>query len=341
LFGALLGLRLFHRFRLELQTSSELEEQLVSIAEELNDPGRLGVAHGALGISLLWMGEFVAARGHLEQATALISLIENVPSLEFREYTLMAAALVYFAWDLAILGFLDQSTKVSHRALEWAQSLSRPFSLATALLYVSELEQLTCDVQAAHEHSATAIALASEYGFAPMASMAAVIQGWARGCRGGVESGIAEMRRGIAAAEATGVRAPSFLLMPLAETYIRMGRTDEAGRLLEGTLETAHRTGHRLQKAELYRLKGELLLETPRDEPEAEACFRQAIQIARLQSAKWWELRATVSLAGLLASQSRCAEARKMLTDVYNWFTEGFDTADLKNAKALLDELRA
>jgi tetratricopeptide (TPR) repeat protein len=339
LFAALLGLRLFHRFKLELQTSSELEEQLVSIAEELNDPGRLGAAHGALGISLLWMGEFVAARGHLEQAAGLIGLIENAASLEFREYNLMAAVLAFFAWDLAILGFLDQSTRVGQRALAWAQSLTRPFSLVTALVYVSELDQLSRDVEAAHEHSATAIAVASEYGFAPLASMAAVIQGWSSGCRGDVESGIVEMRRGIAAAEPAGVRAPSFLYVPLAETYMRIGRKDAADRLLTETLETVHQTGHRMQEAELYRLKGELSLKPPADMSEAEICFRRSIEIARGQSAKWWELRATMSLARLLDKQGNHDEARTMLAEIYGWFTEGFDTADLIDAKALLKEL--
>ena len=339
LFSAILGLRLFHRFRLELHTSSQLEEQLVSIAEWQNDPGRLAVAHGALGLSLLWMGEFIAARGHLEQARGLLGSIEAQLRFEPLFHNLMAGALSFLAWDLAILGFLDQAAKASQQALAWAQSLSRPFALVTALLYLSVLDQTNGDVEAARERSANVLEISAEYGFASMASMAAVIQGWARGCRGEGESAIAEMRRGIAGAEATGVRAPSFLLIPLAETYMRIGRTDEANRLLTETLETAHQTGHRLQEAELYRLKGELLLKTSRDELQAETCFRAAIEIAQRQSARWWELRTTISLARLLAKRGRRDEAHTMLLEIYNCFTEGFDTADLKDAKALLDEL--
>jgi predicted ATPase len=120
---------------------------------------------------------------------------------------------------------------------------------------------------------------------------------------------------------------------------MRTGRTEEAGRLLAEALETAHKTSQRLHEAELYRLKGELLEKTPFNEAEAGTCFRRAIEIARAQSAKWWELRATTSLARLLASQGRRDDGRSMLSEIYNWFTEGFDTADLKDAKALLDEL--
>src|SRR5215472_3753024 len=111
---------------------------------------------------------------------------------------------------------------------------------------------------------------------------------------------------------------------------MRLDRHEEAQRLLESTLECVHETGHRLQEAELYRLKGELLLRSSHDASEAEACFRRALKIAQAQSAKWWELRSSVALARLLLDTNRRHEARAMLTDIYNWFTEGFDTADLK-----------
>ena len=339
LFSVLHGLRLFHRFRLELQTSSQLEEQLVSIAEQLNDPVRLAVAHGTLGSSLLWMGELVAARKHLELARGVTGFSEGGAQWEPRDYSTLSAGLSFLAWDLAILGFLDQAMSTREHALAWAHGLSRPFPLTVALLYVSELDQFGGDVQSAQEHSGGALGIAAEYEFTAMASMAAVIHGWARSCRGDAESGIAEMCRGIEASEATGVRAPTFLVLPLIETYMRIGRAHEASRLLAETLEAVRQTGHRLQEAELYRLKGEFLLSLSRNEDGAEACLRQAIAIARGQSAKWWELRATMSLARRLRDTHRRDEAGAMLAEIYGWFTEGFDTADLKDAKALLDEL--
>jgi predicted ATPase len=132
---------------------------------------------------------------------------------------------------------------------------------------------------------------------------------------------------------------PTFLLTPLLEAYIENGRHDDAGRLLADTLAMVNQTGHRLQEAELYRLKGQLLLQTSPDYPGAAACFRRAIEIAQRQKAKWWELRATIGLARLLTEGDRRPEALKLLAEIYNWFTEGFDTADLKDAQALLDEL--
>jgi class 3 adenylate cyclase/tetratricopeptide (TPR) repeat protein len=337
LFSVLLGLRLFHRYRLELETSRQLEEQLVEIAEELKSPAMLAVAHGTLGTSLLWMGELVGAREYLQRARNEARSIGGT-SLELRDYNQLAAGWSFLAWSQAVLGFFDQAAKTARQAMAWAEHLARPFPLAVALLYVSELDQLSGNVDAAYDHSARAFSIATEYGFTPMASMAAVIQGWAHCWRGQVESGIAEMRRGIHAAEATGVRTPIFLLFPLIQAHVQNGHAEDAECMLAQTLETASITGHRLLEAELYRLKGDLLLRTC-DETRAQSCFQKAIEIARDQSAKWWQLRATTSLARRLATQGRRDEACTMLAEIYDWFTEGFDTADLKEAKALLDEL--
>ena len=194
-------------------------------------------------------------------------------------------------------------------------------------------------MEAAQDLSSSVVAIAAEYRIPRFVLLATVIQGWVRGCRGDAE-GVLEMRRGIAEYDANGMSAPSFMLVPLVETYLRIGRLEEASGLLTSILGTVRQTGHRLQEAELYRLKGELLLRVSSNEPKAEACFRQAIEIAQGQSAKWWELRATMSVARLLAKQGKRDEARRLLVEIYNWFTEGFDTADLKEAKGLLDELK-
>ena len=339
LFSVLWGLRLFHRWRLELRTSREMENQLVSIAEEPNDPAMKLNAHGALGTTLLWIGELVAAREHFEQATNTGGAILNSLRVSTNDYDQMAVSLSLSAWTVALLGFLDRGINLADQALAWAQGQSRPLTYGLALMYVSLLDQFRGDVPAAQEHSAAARAIAAEYRHLHIDAIAAVIEGWARSCRGEVESGIDEMLYGIAGAKATGLRPPTFLIVPLIEVYIRLGRSEEADRLLADALETAHETNQRLHVAELYRLRGEVLLRPSRNESEAESCFREAIGIARAQSAKWWELRATMSLARLLAEQDRRDEARAMLADIYNWFTEGFDTADLKEAKALLEEL--
>ena len=337
LFSVLLGLRLFHQFRLELKTARQLADQLVTLAEQLNEPARLAVAHGVLGQLLNYMGEFVAAREHLELVKSLIGSVEGGLLLEGGDFDQMAASLSLLAFELAVLGFSDQADTASQEALAWAQSLSRPFPLAIALVFIGLLDQLRRDVHAADDHSARALGICAEYGFSSVFSSATIIQGWVRSCRGEVESGIDEMRRAIAGREAIGSRITD--VVPLVETYLRTGRTDEAGSLLATAIETAHQTGQRWHEAELYLLKGELLRKHRCNEAEAETCFRQAIDIAQRQSAKWWELRSTVSLARLLDKQGKRDEARAMLAQIYGWFTEGFDTADLKDAKALLEEL--
>jgi class 3 adenylate cyclase/tetratricopeptide (TPR) repeat protein len=300
LLSILHGLRLFHQFRLELETARQLAEQLVSIAQEFNDPSRLAVAQAALGSSLLWMGEPVAARQYLERVRDPAGPIEGGILPEPKDYIQFAAGLTLLGWDLAVLGFPDQAARASEEGVAWARSLSRPDAYVVALTHASQFHQFRGSVQAAQDHSASALSIAAEYRIPRFRLPATMIQGWVRSWLGDTESGILDMRRGIAEYEAGGMRATIFMLVPLAETYLRIGHMEEVSRLLTEMLETVRQTGHRLHEAELYRLKGELLLKTSRDEPQAETCFHQAIEIAQRQSAKWWELRATVSLARML-----------------------------------------
>jgi class 3 adenylate cyclase/tetratricopeptide (TPR) repeat protein len=332
LFSVLYGLRLFARWGLELEIARQLEEQLVAIAEELNDPAKLVQAHGSLGAGLLWLGELSAAQKHLEWAKDITGPAKDVP---FQT----AASLSLLAWDLAILGYFEQAMKISEQVFAWVQSLSRPFTLAITLRLACEFDQLRRDDEAALKHSGKLLQVGAEYGFRGPMAIATVIHGWATSCHGEAESGIVEMRRGIDDNAATGARAPSWLLVPLVETWARSGQIIDAEHLLDEVIATVQQTHERMQEAELYRLKGELGLKTPGNEAEAEICFRQAIEVAQRQSAKWWELRAGMSLARLLRDTNRRDEAHTMLAEIYNWFTEGFDLPDLKEAKALLEEL--
>jgi adenylate cyclase len=188
-------------------------------------------------------------------------------------------------------------------------------------------------------HAETTITLAEEYGFPEWRVWGIFNRGWARAELGEVEKGVAEMEEGIAGfAPLGGVPGKQFALALLAHGYQRLSRHDQALAIFDQALAHVGRSGEMFETAEILRLKGELLL--ARDGlPDAERCFRAAIELAREQKARWWELRATVSLARLLAKQGKRDEARAMLADIYNWFTEGFETADLKDAKALLDEL--
>jgi predicted ATPase len=183
--------------------------------------------------------------------------------------------------------------------------------------------------------------VSTEQGFASWLAPGTIVRGWALAQQGQGEEGIAQMRQGLAAYLATGAKLgrPRQLAM-LAEAYGRVGQTAEGLAILAEALTAVHKTGERSYEAELYRLKGELLLQQPAGSgDEAETCFQLAIDVAHLQQAKSWELRAAMSLSRLWQQQGKRDEARELLAPIHGWFSEGVDTADLQEAKALLGEL--
>jgi predicted ATPase len=236
-------------------------------------------------------------------------------------------------------------------SLTWAHELSHPFTLVFALYYTARLHMLRVEVRAAQEQVEAVLRIATERGFALFQAFGTVLRGWALAEGGEIEEGIGEMQQGLAAWRAMGLEVvlPESLSF-LAGAYGKAGQAEEGLRLVSEALSRVERTGERKFGAELYRLKGELLLsqveaeakiktEADRCYYEAEACFQRALEFARGQRAKSWELRAATSLSRLWHTQGRGEEARELLQEVYGWFTEGFDTADLVEAKALLDAL--
>jgi predicted ATPase len=203
------------------------------------------------------------------------------------------------------------------------------------------VQQCRHDARAAQKAAEHAIALSAEHGFSFWLAVATILRGWAMAQQGLNEEGIAQMEEGLAAYRATGaeIGRPRWLCW-LAQACIESGRLNDGLSVLAEAVADVKKTEGRQYEAEIYRLNGELLLKQDHSNAaEAQKCFERAVEIARKQSAKSWELRATMSLARLLASQGKRDEARTMLAKIYGWFTEGFDTADLKEAKALLDEL--
>jgi len=206
------------------------------------------------------------------------------------------------------------------------------------------LHQSRREQQAAHERAEALMALATEQGFAQYVARATIMRGWAFAAQGQGAEGTAQMRQGLAANQATGseLQRPYYLAL-LAEAYGSIGQTAEGLSLLAEALATVDRTGERGREAELHGLQGELLLAQAGDRqqvPEAEACFHQALAVARRQQAKSLELRAATSLSRLWQQQGKQAEAHELLAPIYGWFTEGFDTKDLQEAKALLEALQ-
>ena len=201
--------------------------------------------------------------------------------------------------------------------------------------------QLRREERCTQEHAEATVILAKEQGFRYWMAIGAILHGWALTHQGQAQEGIAQIEQGLVAYRATGAETlrPYFLAL-LAEAHGTLGEPEEGLKVLTEALNLANTTGERRYEPELYRLKGALLLQQSSDNhTEAEACFHHALDIARNQQAKSFELRTATSLARLWQQQGKRQEAHDLLAPVYNWFTEGFDTADLKDAKALLDEL--
>ncbi len=228
-----------------------------------------------------------------------------------------------------------------------AQDLSHPFNLAFALRNAASLHLSRRELQAAQERAEALIALSSEQGFALPLAEGTILQGWALAEQGQGEEGLSQMRQGLIAYGATGARLwRLYYLALMAEAHGKVGQVEEGLAELAEAFSLVQNTREREHEAELYRLKGTLTLKQPgvrgpesEVEKEAEECFLRAVAIARQQQAKSLELRAVMSLSRLWQQQGKKAEARQMLAEIYGWFTEGFDTKDLQEAKALLQEL--
>jgi predicted ATPase len=344
LFPVLFGLWLFHLVRGELQTARHEAQEFLRLVNRPQAPALFLEAHGLLGITLIYLGECAMARRHLEQSLALYNPAQHRSLAFLYGQDHGVACLSYAAWVLWLLGYPDQALQRSQEALSLAQELSHPFSRALALNFAALLRLHRREGQAAQAQAETLIALSVEHGFAMYSAHGTILRGGALAMQGQEETGRAQMLQGLEALQATGavLRRPYYLAV-LAEVYGRLQQTREGLTQLTAALEVVDKNAERIHEAELYRLKGELLLQQWQDagfvEEEAEACFLKALEVARHQQARSWELRAVISLGRLWQRQARRTEARQLLATVYGWFTEGFDTADLQEAKGLLEEL--
>jgi len=355
LFPALMGLGTSYMARGRLQTSRELREQLLSLAQRQRAPALLLQAHLALGATLFWMGEFSQARAHLEQGIALydpqqpraLSLAGDDARVGGRR---LAASTLWY------LGYPEQALQRSREALGLAQELSHPLSQVLALAHAATLHRLRGETQLAQACAEVLSTLSTAQGFARSSALGPLYRGWAMAEQGQGAEAIALMWKGITAwrAEGQALTLPLYLAL-LAEACGKAGQPEEGLRVLDEALAAADNTGERHYDAELYRLKGELLLQSNVQGPtsdaesmalgrhphasEAEALFQQALAIAQRQQAKSLELRAAMSLGRLWQQQGKREEARRMLGEIYGWFTEGFDTADLREARVLLEAL--
>jgi predicted ATPase len=290
---------------------------------------------------LFSLGAFATARAHFEHGVAsavrqpqrAAPLASNIHT-EVYNRALLASSLGY-------LGYVDQALTQVQQGRALAQELMHPPSLEFALSHTARVHLLRREAPPVHAHSAAALAIADEQRFAQRAGGNAVLRGWALSQQGQAEAGMAQIIQGIAAFRATGAEAwCHYWLALLAEASAAAGQIAQGLTAVTEALTLVGQNGECFHEAELHRLQGELLLQQPTPAiPQALTCFRQALEVARRQEAKLLELRAAMSLARLWQRQGKRAEARELLTPIYGWFIEGFDTADLQEAGALLEAL--
>jgi class 3 adenylate cyclase/tetratricopeptide (TPR) repeat protein len=348
----LYGRQAFYQVRGEHRTAYQLAEQFFDLAQRQHDPG-IVVAHVCMGCRFL-LGELVAARPHLEQIAALYNVEQHRPMTFQYGVDPGLAGLSIGALNLWLLGYVEQARQWSERALLLAHEASHAYTLAYALVLSSWLHHFRREWAVAQERAEEAIAICTTQGAALWLAWGTMIRGWALATQGQGDAGIAQIHQGLAAAQAAGAGVfRTHQLDLLAEAYQTVGEPEAGLVALDEALALVEQNEERFWEAEIYRLKGELLLtmegagrsrsviEGMQDAESPEGCFLTAIEIARRQAGKSLELRATVSLARLWQQHGKKDQARHMLADIYRWFTEGSDTIDLQQAQVLLQELSA
>jgi predicted ATPase/energy-coupling factor transporter ATP-binding protein EcfA2 len=342
-FAILQRLFWFRHRRGECQAAQAVAEQLLDLAQRQHDPVLLLGAHHMMGWLLSQVGAFAPARTHLEQGLALAApqghaTPQTTPGGNRDDGVSCRAMLAVVLWEL---GYPAQAMQRCQEALALAHALVHPYSLANTLIASVFLYAFRREWQMIQTHSETLLALATEHGFRRYGAFGALARGTMLTMQGQAEPGLAQIRQAVAALQAveSAGTIPTALAW-LAEAYGQVGQVDEALRLIAEALATVETTGGRRAEAELHWLSGALLQrQAVPDVLAAEARFQQALAIARRQQAKSWELRAATSLARLWQQHGKRQDAYALLAPVYEWFTEGFDTVDLQEAKALLDEL--
>jgi len=341
LFPVLYGLFRYYMLQANYAKAEELGDQLVGMADQTQNPNFLVAAHRALGGPLVYQGQHNRALPHLQKVIS----IEPTPELRAEAYQYdvvdpWITSRSYMSWALWLLGYPEQALEQSRQAITWAEGLEHPFSEALALSFAQWLHQFCHDVDRTRETAERALTISTEQSFAFWIGWCRVLRGWTLAQQGQCEEAITEIQEGIVDWRAQGSELGChYYFVLLAEACAKADRIDDALNSLAEGQEFADATGEAYWAPEIPRLKGELLLRRdPGAHPDAEMCFQQAIDLARKQEAKSLELRAAMSLGRLWQERGHASEARDLLAKTYDWFTEGFDTHDLKQAKALLEQ---
>jgi len=329
----------YHAHRGELDVALRLDQDLLRLSRRRNDSAGLVMGHYSSGRNLMWIGSFASSRSHLETVLALYDPNRHHSLVRQTGIHPQLAAQAALAVVLFCLGFPDQALAGSNTAIAEARTLPHPPTLAMSLGMDALLLSIIGDDMGLEQRTDDLVAVATDQGFPFYRATGAIFRGWVKAKNPDVTEGLSLLRAGSSAYSATGATAwmPWYIAL-LAGACEIAGQIEEGAARLDQALQLVEKTGERWFAAELDRQRGRLLLRQGLPE-DAEELYRKALGIAREQEAKLWELRAAASLARLWRDQGRRAAARDLLAPVYGWFTEGFATPDLKEAKALLDEL--
>jgi DNA-binding SARP family transcriptional activator len=340
LFQTLTGLKDYYDVRLELQTALQVGGDMVHLARRLNNAGLSAMAHHQASTTLLYLGQ---ADGFLEQRERMLALYDaerDRPMVYQLGFDPLIASLSHAGWALWFLGYPDQARQRSEEAVSLAREWGHPFVEAFALFFAAQLYVYQREMHLVGERAEATIALSEKHGIAFWLAAGMCAMGWALVEEGKLDEGITQHLQAQAMLQAIGAELGVLQHLPLLAEANRKAETISEGlAVLDKAQALIQATGCRMDEPEIRRLKGELLLMRGEAEPEAEKCFQRAIQVARQQQAKSWELRATTSLCRLWQKRGKQQQARQVLAEIYSWFTEGLDTRDLQEAKALLEDL--
>jgi predicted ATPase len=337
----LFGLWRCYSVRPQLHTARELGETLLRLAQRTDDPALAVIAHNAFGATQVCLGALPTACQHLEEGIARYTPDQRRTPVFRLGHDLGVGCRAIAAVTFWLLGYPEQALARLHDALTLAHELSHAFSLAYARCLAAFVSQFLRDVPAVHDYAEAAVALATKQGFPFYVAWGTIMRGWALAMQGQGEEGMAQIRQGIAVWRATGAGLfVPYLYAVLADFYAHLDHPADGLQMLAEAHTLVEQHEERWWEAEIYRLRGVLLLRQPATpQAEAEAWLQRALDVARRQEAKSLELRAVMSLARLWQQQGKRAEAHALLAPIYGWFTEGFDTADLQEARALLEAL--
>jgi TOMM system kinase/cyclase fusion protein len=339
LFSALWGVWYFYAVRPDVRKAAEVAQQLFALAQRAHDATHLMVAHRVLGATLIVQGALAQGLAQLRQGMSLYEPQQHRALALVYGQDIGVVCQQWSAWALWLLGYPDQAWQLMREALQMAQEVSHPLTLAYVMTHGAYFHLFRRDTARARALAESALRLAMEQGFGLFIASAKIMLGEVAE-PGAIAAGIARMREGIAAWRATGAELfLPFHLTQLAAAYGNVGQADVGLTVVAEALALVERGGEHIWDADLYRVRGELMLMSGADASAAEACFHDALAVARRQGAKVYELRAAVSLSRLLKTQGQTEKARMLLLKTYSWFTEGFDTADLQEAKVLLSAL--